>query len=74
VSLDSRVSAPAWSPRLGTPRPPFVLAGAVLEIKGPRAVLPEVLSPVAALGCRRRSLSKYGLLMDRVLGVGRDDA
>lgn len=74
LSLDSKISAPAWGARLGAARPGVSVAGAVLEIKGPRSVLPTVLAPLDAWGCRRRSLSKYGMLMDRVLGVERNDA
>ncbi len=74
VSFDSVIRASSWALRLAGPAPAVELAGGVLEVKGPRAALPAVLAPLAALGCRRRSFSKYGVLMARLLGEEMGDA
>lgn len=73
VSLDEAIGAPAWAPRYGA-RARVGIDGGILEVKGPRAALPSVLQPLAALGCRRRSASKYGVLMARLLGEEDGDA
>jgi hypothetical protein len=73
VSLDTEIGAAAWAPRIGAGRDSR-LPGAVLEVKGRETALPAVLAPLAALGCRRRSFSKYGFLMAALRGEEMADA
>lgn len=74
VSLDSEIGAAAWAPRLGGRAGEARLRGVVLELKGAGTELPAVLAPLAALGCRRRSFSKYGFLMAALRGEEMADA
>jgi hypothetical protein len=73
VSLDREIGASAWAARIGGGGDSR-LRGAVLEVKGRGTVLPAVLAPLAALGCRRRSFSKYGFLMAALRGEEMADA
>jgi hypothetical protein len=74
VSLDTEIGAAAWAPRLGGRAGEARLRGVVLELKGAGTELPAVLAPLVALGCRRRSFSKYGFLMAALRGEEMADA
>lgn len=59
VSLDTDLRVDAVRAGLGLHPPPGALPECVLEIKTPRAEIPERLRPALALGCRPGSFSKY---------------
>ena len=64
---DIRVTGVNWRmvPRMN----PFSLRTAVFELKGARADLPAVLHPITALGCRKRSFSKYRVCYAKVMRI-----
>lgn len=47
----------------------FRLRHAVLEVKGQNAEIPEPLRRVAALGCQKRSFSKYAVCYQKVMNA-----
>jgi hypothetical protein len=47
----------------------FQLRHAVLEVKGRNAEIPEPLRRVAALGCQKRSFSKYAVCYQKVMNA-----
>jgi hypothetical protein len=59
VSLDTDLRVDAVHPGLGLHPPLGALPECVLEIKTPRAEIPERLRPALGLGCRPGSFSKY---------------
>ena len=62
VSLDFRIEAPRANRVLLGQGGPVRLGVAVVEVKGAGEELPRALRPLAHLGARRASFSKYGEL------------
>jgi hypothetical protein len=59
VSIDMNIRAPRGSHRLVRDAAPIALQQVVVEIKGSETDLPRVLHPLARLGARRGSWSKF---------------
>lgn len=62
VSLDSRIEAPRANRALLGQGGPVRLRVSVVEVKGAGEELPRALRPLAHVGARRASFSKYGEL------------
>jgi hypothetical protein len=60
VSLDCAITVPRCNPALLRPGGPVRLGTCVLEVKGGGDDLPRALRPLAHVGARRASFSKYG--------------
>ncbi len=59
LSIDYDISAPCVNRQVLTRQNPARLQNAVFELKGNLTELPDVLTQLTALGCRKESFSKY---------------
>jgi len=59
ISVDYNIHVPKINPRLKLRSNPFKMEQAVLEIKGDACSLPDWLTYLTSMGCRKQSFSKY---------------
>jgi len=69
IALDHDIRAARVNPRVLPRRASFRLSRAVLEVKGAPRGLPPALLPLALLGLRKSSFSKYGECYREVVGA-----
>lgn len=69
LCLDYDIGAPRVNRHMLPRSHPFWLQNAVFELKGRISELPDVLHQLTALGCRKRSFSKYSACYQKIMRV-----
>lgn len=69
LCIDYDICAPRVNGQMLPRANRFQLRHAVLEVKGSSAEIPEPLRRAAALGCRKRSFSKYAVCYQKIMNA-----